>query len=169
MLNPVSMAESLKSAIQDVTDPSDAMNKFWKALKNYISSEATVIYTWAGMSPVSVPDPVMVINATLQPGLDPISGPEMTNVKTATDAMTVFSAWLNSALSKWTVSWPLDFVLSPALLIPSISLVPSGVNNRDASFSSLCSSILSGLGACTPMVTGTHGIYTGAGSFSKII
>lgn len=167
------LAELIKANLWGCTDAEQGRQKLWDTVKNYVETHAVVTYSWAGIFD-GTPDPLIVfspctISTSLDPGLSSIVPQSAWNsVKSAVEAMTLLSQAMNSCASTWLVQFPLGVLVSPALVLPTITLAPLGSNDGNAAMDSLCSSILSGLSACTPEIKGTHGVYTGAGVFTNI-
>ena len=161
------MASSIISEVQGCTDPVDANNKFYKALCNYVEANAQVFYSWVAFSPppASLPDPMVVIQATIK-----TSGSLSPSGETTPEgAMARFSADLNKNAASWQISWPTGFSLIPALVIPTITITPSMADNQQDAWVSVCSQIISGLKLATPTAAGSHSSFTGTATFTQLI
>ena len=86
-----------------------------------------------------------------------------------TSALAALSSALNAAASTWIVEFPAGFSLSPAFVIPTISLSPSMATDRDSAIEAICAQIIAGLKLCTPTAAGAHAAYTGTATFTQLI
>jgi len=157
-MTPSAMANAIKSAINKIDKPDQAINKFYKALCDYVESNAQVIYAWVGIQPGTppVPDPLIVINATIK-----TSGSiSLSNATDPSSACSMFSQALNTAAATWMIQFPADFSLSPCFIIPTINITPSNINNRDAAWLVVCTQIIAGIKLATPTALGSHGSFT---------
>ena len=169
------LAQQIKSNLQGITDANDARKKLWDTVKSYIKTNARVTYSWAAVNSEGTPDPIitfpnLLISTSQDPGLESIV-PESTwkQVTKAEEAMTLLSGAMNSCASTWRVQFPATLLVTPALVLPAITLAPSGLSDGDAAMEMLCNQILSGITLCTPVIEGTNsGVYIGAGSFINL-
>lgn len=161
------MASSIISEVQGSTDAGDANNKFYKALCNYVEANAQVLYSWVAFlpPPVSSPDPMVVIQATIKTtgSLSP------SGESTPEGALARFSADLNKNAALWQVVWPSGFALSPCFVIPTIMITPSMADNQQDAWNSVCSQIIAGLKLATPSAAGSHSSYIGTATFTQLL
>lgn len=90
-MTATAMANSIKSSIYQVNDPSSAIALFYSALCDYVEANAEVFYSWVAAQPGTppTPDPLTVIKAQiLCNGNITLSG--------ATDPSAACSAFSNS-------------------------------------------------------------------------
>lgn len=167
MMTPNAMANYIIGQIQGLNDPAAANSTLANAIASYVMSNAQVFYSWSAVSPppASTPDPTVLITATVTGSLtltpSGANTPEAANLS--------FSNTLNAGFSTWTVVWPPGFALSPALLIPTISITPSGCTDMNGAWLAVCGQIIAGLKTATPAAAGSHGAYVGAASFTQIL
>ena len=166
-MTATAMANSIKSSIYQVNDPSSAIALFYSALCDYVEANAEVFYSWVAAQPGTppTPDPLTVIKAQiLCNGNITLSG--------ATDpsaACSAFSNLLNAAAATWIIKFPTGFALSPCFVIPTISISPSGATDMDTAWSIVCAQIIMGIKTATPAMTGSHGSFVGSGTFTSIV
>lgn len=156
-MNSSGMANYIQNAINEISDPKSALDTFYNALCEYVENNAEVTYSWVGIQPGSPPktDTTTSINAKIKT----TGSLSLSNASNPSEANSKFSNALNTEASKWTIEFPDDFKLSPCLVIPTINITPSGANNRNSAWLSVCSQIISGLKTATPTATGSHGSY----------
>lgn len=162
MLTPDGLKDALKNSVSGMTDYSGARKSFWSALQSYFKDNAEVTYSWTGANSEG-PDPVKVIDATLDTSPGQLSGAVWKD-----NALTSFASSLNTEIAKWRVSWPAGWSLSPALVIPNISLSFSNLTDQDSAFLHICSEIITGVKNATPEASGSHGGYAGGATFVSI-
>jgi hypothetical protein len=165
MLDASSMANTICLGIDKMTDPGQANNAFYTALCNYIDTNAIVGYSWVAVDTMGIPDPMTTITAKIKTSgtLSP------SGATTCESALSAFSGSLNSNASTWTIIWPPGFTLSPAFVIPSITITPSNATERDPAILHVCQEIIGGLKLATTSVPGKHGSYTGTATFIMIV
>jgi hypothetical protein len=162
------MSSYIISQISGLTNQSIAITTFGTALGNYIVSNATITYSWIGAMTVSpyTTDPTTSFLGTVSYS-STLSFSDSSST-TATSALANFSTALNTFLATFVISPPVGFVLTPMLVIPSISLTASGATTQSTALQSLCAEIISSL-SCTITATGTHsGTYTGTATLVSI-
>lgn len=161
------LANAIKSGTQDLTDPGQAVNAFWKSVCNYVEANAEVIYGWAAVNSVPSPDPVVTWTGTIitAGSLSPCGE------STPAAALSSVSASMNANIMTWTVKPAAGFTVSgPTITAPAISLQQSGATDRDAALLSIASDIIKGIqAAIPPVMAGAHGAYTGATTGGKIL
>lgn len=167
---PNAMANQIISSLSGCDKPDDAINKFWKAVCDYVSANAQVMYSWVGLQPsvpAPIPDPTVMLTCTIQTGgsLSP------SGQNTAAGAFAALTAAMNANCATWMIIWPPGFALSPAFVMPTISLSPSGATDQMSAMVMLSTQIIAGLKMATPMASGTHGGFIGSpgASFISII
>lgn len=167
---PNAMANQIISSLSGCDKPDDAINKFWKAVCDYVSANAQVMYSWIGLQPsvpVPIPDPTVMLTCTIQTGgsLTP------SGQNTAAGAFAALTAAMNANCATWMIIWPPGFALSPAFVMPTISLSLSGATDQMSAMVMLSTQIIAGLKMATPMASGTHGGFIGSpgASFISII
>lgn len=167
---PNAMANQIISSLSGCDKPDDAINKFWKAVCDYVSANAQVMYSWVGLQPsvpAPIPDPTVMLTCTIQTGgsLSP------SGQNTAAGAFAALTAAMNANCATWMIIWPPGFALSPAFVMPTISLSPSGATDQMSAMVMLSTQIITGLKMATPMASGTHGGFIGSpgASFISII
>lgn len=167
---PNAMANQIISSLSGCDKPDDAINKFWKAVCDYVSANAQVMYSWVGLQPsvpAPIPDPTVMLTCTIQTGgsLTP------SGQNTAAGAFAALTAAMNANCATWMIIWPPGFALSPAFVMPTISLSPSGATDQMSAMVMLSTQIIAGLKMATPMASGTHGGFIGSpgASFISII
>ena len=166
-MTPNGMANAIISSISQSDNASDANNKFYKALCDYVEGNAQVFYGWVAFltsTPYS-PDPQVIIEAKIK-----TSGSLSPNgATTPAAALSLFSADLNKNAATWQVVWPAGFSLSPAFVIPTINITPSMATDQQSAMLAVCTQIIAGLKLATPAAGGTHGPYAGNASFTQLI
>jgi hypothetical protein len=158
MMTPNAMASFIISQIQNINEPNAAISMFYSALCSYVSLNMQVQYSWSATTPppVSTPDPMVLLDCkVLTSGSMTPSG-----ATTPDSACSMFSAALNQNAATWQVIWPAGFTLSPAFIIPTINITPSGATDMNSAWLAVCSQIIAGLKAATPMATGVHGSFS---------
>lgn len=167
---PNAMASQIVSYVSGCTDAATANNKLWQAICDYVSANAQVMYSWVGLQPSvpsPIPDPMVMLTCTIQTGgtLTP------SGQNTAAGAFAALTAAMNANCATWMIMWPPGFALSPAFVMPTISLSPSGATDQMSAMTMLCTQIIAGLKMATPMASGTHGGFIGSpgASFVSII
>ena len=166
-MTPNGMANAIISSIGQSDNASDANNKFYKALCDYVEGNAQVFYGWVAFltsTPYS-PDPQVIIEAKIKTtgSLSP------NGATTPAAALSLFSADLNRNASLWQIVWPAGFSLSPAFVIPTINITPSMATDQQSAMLAVCTQIIAGLKLATPAAGGTHGPYAGNASFTQPI
>lgn len=171
MMMSSGMANAIKnSGIQNCTEASDALNKFWNAVKNYIESNLDATYSWVGVNPESgVPDPVVVVKYKVKTS-GTLAPCQLNNADSALAAM---SAQMNAIAAIWelypdTTKSP-GFSLSPAFIIPSISLSASHLTDSNSALEFVCNQIITGIKMATPTLVGNHAAFSGTATFINII
>lgn len=164
-MTPSGMADYIIQNVKGKTDAGSAINAFYRALCEYVEKNAEVTYSLVGVDSKGNPDSTTVIKTKLQTAgsLSP-SGESDSSA-----ALSRFSSDLNSQASLWTVLWPAEFSLSPSYVLPSISITASGATEMTGAWNFVCSQIIQGLKAATPVSSGTHISYTGAASFISLL
>jgi hypothetical protein len=164
-MTPNGMANAIISSISQSDNASDANNKFYKALCDYVEGNAQVFYSWAAVNPSGSPDPQVIIEATIK-----TTGSLSPNGATTCDAaLAQFSADLNRNASLWQIVWPAGFGLSPAFVIPTINITPSMATEQQSAMVAVCTQIIAGLKLATPSAAGTHAAYAGTATFTQLI
>ena len=158
------MANAIISNVAKSTDPNDANSKFYKAVCDYVEGNIEIKYAWAGTNPMGAPDPVTVI----QPKLKTSGSLTPSGATDVDSALAAFSATLNANALGWIIIWPSGFTLTPATIIPSISIGKSGKDNQQDAMESVCSDIIKGIKKATPSATGSHSAYVGTATFVEI-
>ena len=166
-MTPNAMANAIISRLNKETDANNAINKFYKALCDYVESNAQVFYSWIAFltsTPFS-PDPQVVIQATIK-----TSGFLSPNGATTCEAaMSLFSADLNRNAALWQIIFPAGFALSPAFIIPTINITPSMATEQQSAMLAVCTQIIAGLKMATPAAAGSHISFVGSATFTQII
>jgi len=165
------MANAIRnSGIQNCTDASDALNNFWNAIKNYVENNLEATYSWIGVNPeAELPDPVVIVKckAKTSGNLTPCQ------LKNAESALAVMSAQMNTSAATWRLSPDTTkspgFSLSPAFIIPTISLSASRLTDPASSLEFVCNQIINGIKIATPTMAGNHTVFTGTATFTNII
>ena len=170
LINSIAMASSAMSSVEGLTT-GGGVALMWNAICNYIDANATVTYSWTAAT-TSVP-PVTDPLVSCEAGISTILGRVLNltgldRATTAADALGILSLAMNTAILSWQAILPLElgFTTTPGAIIspPTIALVPSGVVDRNASFISMCTNILTGLSTVMfSPVTGTHLAFVGGG------
>lgn len=158
MMTPNAMANFIIGQIQGIDNPQNAVNTFYSALCQYIENNTEVLYSWSATTPppISTPDPMVVLNCKVKTtGTMTPSGADNPSA-----ANSMFSASLNQNAALWQVVWPSGFTLTPAFIIPTITITPSGATDMTSAWTAVCTQIIAGLKAATPTATGTHGSFT---------
>lgn len=161
------MASSIINNINQSSDATDANNKFYKSLCDYVETNAQVFYTWSAALP-SFPntlDPQVVIEAKIK-----TSGSLFPSGATdCASALAIFATTLNANAALWQIIFPVGFSLSPAFIIPTIVFTPSMADNQKSAMTYICQEIIDGLKLATPVSSGTHISYVGTASFTQLI
>ena len=166
MMTPDGMANFIISQIQGMTDPGAANNAFYSALCTYVEANMDVTYAWTGAltSPPFTKDPMTVLSCKVKTS-GTLTPSGATNPG---DALSMFSAILNQNAALWTVIWPVGFTLTPAFIIPTITITPSGATDMNSAWLAVATQIIAGLKSATPAATGSHASFVGAAAFSEI-
>jgi len=161
------MASSIIGSINQSSDPTDANNKFYKGLCDYVEANAQVFYAWSAAlpSPPNTPDSTVVIQAKIKTSgsLSPSGATDCAS------ALSAFASTLNANASLWVIQWPTGFALSPAFVIPTITFTPSMADNQQSAMTHICQEIINGLKKATPTASGSHGSFIGVASFTSIL
>ena len=166
-MTPNGMASAIISSVSGSTDATDAINKFYRALCDYVEGNAQVFYSWTAFltsSPYS-PDPQVVIEAKIKTtgSLSPNGATECET------ALSIFSADLNRNAALWQIIFPTGFTLTPAFVIPTINITPSMATEQQSAMLSVCSQIIAGLKLATPSAAGSHASFVGTATFTQLI
>lgn len=161
------LANKIKSANDGMDVPKDALDMFWDAVCEYVEANAQVTYAWVAMSSSVPPTPDPMI--TWVSKIKTVGKLSLCNLNTPDEALAAMSAQMNTAASLWQVEPPAGFSLSPMFIIPTIKLNKSGATDRDSALLSIATDIINGIKAATTATSGTHGVYTGAGTFTSIM
>lgn len=158
MMTPSAMANFIIGQIQGIDNASSAINTFYSALCSYCEANMEIQYSWAATTPppVSSPDPMMLLSCKVK--TTGSMSPSGANTPEAANSM--FSATLNQNAALWQVVWPSGFALTPAFVIPTITITPSGATTMNDAWLAVCTQIIAGLKAATPTATGVHGSFT---------
>lgn len=173
MMNAKSMASAIKnSGINSCKNATAALQKFWKAVCDYVKENAEVTYSWTAALTVEpwTPDATIIIKCKINTkgSLFPC------NLTEANAALSAMSAQMNTQAALWNIT-PIDstFKISPMFVIPSITLTASQITNPDSALEFTCQQIINGIKMATPATTGSHIIgpatYAGGGAFTSII
>ena len=166
-MTPNAMANAIIGNIGQSSDPTDANNKFYKALCDYVEGNAQVFYSWSATTPppASTPDPQVIIEAKIKTSgsLSPSGATDCAS------ALAAFSATLNTNAALWMIQWPAGFALSPAFVIPTIMITPSMATDQTSAMTAVCAQIIAGLKLATPAAAGSHAAYIGAAAFTSIL
>lgn len=170
-LIPNAMAAQIISSLSGLNQPG-GVQIMWQTICSYVQTNAQVMYAWVGVNPASgVPDPVVVANGIINtaPGMT-LNLAGMDKLQDASSAMTFLSGAMNTAAATWMIQW-LDptFLLTPCLVIPTITLTPSGMNNQQGAMNMLAIQVIAGIKLATPAASGTHAAFTGAATFTSIL
>ena len=165
------MADAIKnSGINGCKDAASALQKFWKAVCDYVSNNLDAKYAWVGVNPTSgAPDPVVILNCKCQAmgTLVPC------NLNNADSALAAMSAQMNASAATWMItpdtSKSPGFAVSPGLIIPTINLSASHIDDPDSALEFMCNQIIMGIKAATPALAGTHAAFTGTATFTAIL
>jgi len=160
------LTEAIKSGNQGKDNPSDALSSFWKAVCDYVESNAEVVYAWAAAttSTPPTPDPMTSWTGTIKTS----GNLSLCNLNTPDTALAAVSSQMNAAAALWVVEPPAGFSLSPMVIIPTINLTKSGATDRDTALKSIATDIINGIKAATPASSGSHGSYVGVATFTII-
>lgn len=171
MMIASAMAEAIKnSGIQNCKDAASALQMFWNAVCLYVSTNLDAMYTWVGVNPTSgAPDPIVLLKCkaiavgTLTP----------CNLNNTNASLAAMSAQMNASAALWTVipdvTTSPGFLVTPALIIPTIVLTASNMTDPNAALEFTCQEIINGIKAATPVLTGTHMAFTGTATLASII
>lgn len=166
-MTPSGMADYIQSHVRGATDAVTAINNFYRALCEYVEMNAIVTYSWAAVDPTNfnLPDPITVITCDIKTAgfLSP------SGLSTPEAALSRFSADLNTQASLWSVTWPPGFEISPAFVLPTINLTLSYATEMGSAWLHLCTQIIAGLKAATPVGSGVHGKFIGSASFISLM
>lgn len=165
------MADAIRNSnIRNCNDASSALNAFWNAVKNYVENNLDATYSWVGVNPESgVPDPIVIVKckAKTSGNLTPCQ------LKNADSALAAMSAQMNISAATWRLSPDTTkspgFSLSPAFIIPTISLSASHLTDPNSSLEFVCNQIINGIKIATPTMAGNHTVFTGTATFTNII
>ena len=176
MMTAKNMANAIKnSGIKECKDAASALQKFWKAVCDYVSQNANVYYSWTAaltVEPFTV-DPTLVMECKVNAS-GTLSPCHLTDNVAALSAM---STQMNANAATWTItpknSATSSFSVTPMFIIPSINLSVSKINDPDSALEFICNQIIMGIKMATPANTGSHIVTTltfaGAGTFTNII
>ena len=124
MMTAKNMANAIKnSGIKECKDASSALQKFWKAVCDYVSNNLEAKYAWVGVNPTSgAPDPIVILNCKCKATgvLTPC------NLTETNSALAAMSAQMNASAATWmvmpdTTKSP-GFTVTPGFIIPTIKL-----------------------------------------------
>lgn len=154
-----SMSSAIIDSISGIDNATDAINKFYSSLCKYVEDNAQVYYTWSAAlpPPLNTPDSTVLLECKIKTSgsLSP-SGQD-----TPEGALGMLSSDLNKNASLWEIVWPSGFSISPAFILPTISLSPSNSDNQRSAWEHICDEIISGIKKATPgPLSGIHGDYT---------
>lgn len=169
-MNSKSMANEIRrSNIKNCKDATSAMIEFWGAVKRYIENNFEATYSWTGFDSVSeTTDPVTFVKCKVKTfgNISPCG------LNTSNAALAAMSLQMNSNISTWNIvvdnSKSPGFSLSPAKIIPTISLKASNSTDPNDAIESICGQIINGIKKATVNISGTHGSYIGNGTFMSI-
>ena len=163
-MTPNGMASAIISRISKSADASDANNKFYSALCDYVEGNAQVFYSWAAVNPSGSPDPQVIIEAKIK-----TTGSLSPNGATTCEAaLAQFSADLNRNAAMWSIVWPAGFGLSPAFVIPTINITPSMATEQQSAMLSVCTQIIAGLKQATQTAACAPSAYFVNDNFTQI-
>jgi hypothetical protein len=166
-------AAGLYSAVKDALDTYNAgdyqneksnpqhMAKMAKAMKDYLEANAVFTYSWAGVMPPSVPDPVVSFTSTISFSSFTIVSPQ---------TLSGLASQIVASVATGLLSTPDGFVLTPGTLL-SLPLTLPSVSSPDGALKTCITDPVYAwfvtLINPTPR-TGTHGSYTGSAVMTLI-
>ena len=128
-----------------------------------------VLYGWVATMPppASTPDPTVLLDCKVMT----TGSLSLSYADKPDSALANFAQQLNSQVSLWQVIWPAGFSISPAFIMPTITFSQSGATDMNSAWLHICTEIINGLKAATPVGSGIHGPYTvgGVASFTQIL
>ena len=167
-LNASAMSQSIISQMSNVNPATaqEANKALGDAIQSYISGNASISYTWAGVNPSGTPDPITSFTAKFK------STPQIT--LSVSSSYPLFIIAFSSFLKSITIL-PSDssFVMSPLTLLSTGLIVstPSNKTTQSEALLSFSNDIITSLSTLfinpTP-VAGVHGVYTGTGIMTLI-
>ena len=171
MMTAKNMANAIKnSGIKECKDAASALQKFWKAVCDYVSKNLEAKYAWVGVNPTSgAPDPIVILNCKCK-AMGVLTPCNLTENNSALAAMSV---QMNASAATWmimpdTTKSP-GFAVTPGLIIPTIKLSASKITDPDSALEFMCNQIIMGIKAATPSLAGSHAAFTGTATFTAII
>lgn len=171
MLNANSLAADMKNAVNNKTDASLALQSLSSAISDYVKTNAQIMFNWVAVSPTGVPDPVTVASGRFS--MFPVTlTPSGTSDYQASQQQ--FASQCNSgfSLSVYNIT-DAGFSTAPAIAGTSIPLVLSipETADFDTAINTLASNIVDWIKQqiLSVPVSGSHGVYVGAGLATSIV
>lgn len=171
MLDAGTLADKMKNAVAGKTDAVDALAALSSAISEYIVENAVINFSWIAVNPVGgAPDPITSAAGSFT------SMPIVLTPSGVTDyeqSQAQFSSQCDSGFSasQYNIT-DAGFSTTPAVAGTSIPLTLSipETNSYDEAMSALASNIVDWIKQQVPTipVSGTHGVYVGAGSVISI-
>lgn len=159
------LASAIKDKTNNIADPQQAIDALWSAICDYFESNAEVNYGWSAVNPTGSPDPEVMWTGSIK-----TSGSlTLTNADTPESALSSFSSMLNTQIATWVVEPPTGYSLTPMFIIPTVNLGISKADDRDSALEAFAGYIIEGVVQATLSTAGTHGAYTGTGTFTNIV
>lgn len=158
------LASAIKEKTSNIADPQQAINALWSAICDYFESNAEVSYSWSAVNPSGTPDPEVMWIGNIK-----TSGSlTLTNAATPEQALSLLTSMLNTQIATWVVEPPAGYSLTPMLIEPMINLGVSKADTRDSALEAFAGYIIEGVVKATSSTSGTHGAYSGTGTFTNI-
>lgn len=171
MLNANSLAADMKNALNNKTDASLALQSLSSAISDYVKTNAQIMFNWVAVSPTGVPDPVTVASGRFS--VFPVTlTPSGTSDYQASQQQ--FASQCDSGFSSSVYNiTDAGFSTAPATAGTSIPLVLSipETADFDTAINTLASNIVDWIKQqiLSVPVSGSHGVYVGAGLATSIV
>jgi hypothetical protein len=160
-----------KNAVAGLDKAAMVNLKLGQAISDYITQNATVMFSWVGVNPASgAPDPMVVASSNSLTGVISLSP---TGATSALQHGTIQGAQIYSGLFGITVMPPSGFAIPPTTLLPKAPIIisPSGASDATANWISWATPIITCvLAAINPLpLPGAHAAFTGVAMMTAII
>lgn len=169
MLVATELARKMKESVSAATEGQE-LSKLGQAIAQYISDNAVVTFSWAGVSPSSTPDPTVVFypsSIKCQISLTP------TGTTNPTLSMLHLGTQIQTGISSAIILPAEGFVLPTInfLATSPCPFTPTGVADQEISFNLFAATIITWFKTCINPAPfpGSHGVYTGTAHMVSIL
>jgi len=174
MLDYNALKNKLLTDLNNITDPTQAMQKPGQSLQEYFLQNTDFKFSWIAFSPNGVPDPVTTANGKF------VSLQILLYPSYATDHNVAMEILRNNLIVSFTGAFysitdpgfsvsPASFASSP--LLGNLQINISNTTDRDIAMMDLSKSLIDWIKMQSPTqpVVGSHGIYIGSGNVIQIL